>query len=180
MFTNFVDWLLARPDLTVTLATAIATTVGVAHRYRRTGRFPLASLPWRALRRLGYIAHRRFFTSPKPPAEHMGTVHGTLAEVRTTLGKQSYEPGWLLSYHYRGEDLNTRRYYYSPGREYPHRQLHVRGWTTDGESIDIDAHDEPSPLQHPKAHLREIDIDDATDWVTDAYNTTGLDPRGFR
>uniref|UniRef100_UPI003EB72B2D hypothetical protein n=1 Tax=Haloarchaeobius sp. HRN-SO-5 TaxID=3446118 RepID=UPI003EB72B2D len=48
--------------------------------------------------------------------------------------------------------------YYAPGREYPHRQLHIRAWSNPStDTVDVDAHDEPSPLQHPRAHLQEID-----------------------
>lgn len=173
-----IAWLLAHPDLAVTIATALAGSAGAARHYRRTGQLPLRSLPWRALRRLGYHLWRRYFTTPKPAANGMGVIQGDLEDVRETLGAQSYEPGWPLSYHYRGEDLNARRYYYVPEREYPHRQLHIRGWQQDGH-VDINAHEEPAPLQHPKAHLAGRDMHDATAWVTDSYDTgNGLDPRG--
>jgi len=173
-------WLLAHPDLAVTIATALAGGAGAARHYRKTGQLPLRTLPWRALRRIGYQLRKRYFTTPKPTDDRMGVIQGDLDEVRNALGAQSYEPGWPLSYHYKGEDLNARRYYYDPDREYPHRQLHIRGWTAGDETVDVDAHDEPSPLQHPRAHLREVDMADATAWVTDSYDTgNGLDPRGF-
>ncbi|NHN40550.1 hypothetical protein G9C85_02715 [Halorubellus sp. JP-L1] len=173
-------WLLAHPDLTATVATALAGSAGAARHYRKTGRVPLSSLPWRALRRLGYHLRRRFFSTPKPPIDALGAIQGNLEDVRVALGQQSYEPGWLLSYHYKGEDLNARRYFYDPSLEYPHRQLHIRGWDR-GDHVAIDAHEEPAPLQHPRAHLREVDMQDATAWVTDAYDAgNGLDPRGFQ
>ncbi|WP_435349776.1 hypothetical protein, partial [Haloarchaeobius sp. HRN-SO-5] len=145
-----LEWLLAHPDLTVTVATAVGGTLAGARQYQRTGRLPLSSLPWRALRRLGYHTRRRFFATSRPPAESTSVIQASVDDVQTTLGRQSYEPGWPLSYYYQGEDLNARRYYYAPGREYPHRQLHIRAWSNPStDTVDVDAHDEPSPLQHP-------------------------------
>ncbi|WP_435175619.1 hypothetical protein [Halorussus sp. AFM4] len=159
----------------VALAGAVSTT---AVQYRRTGRVPLADVPWRALRRVLYAARRRFFSVERPDVD-VFTVDASLNDVRRTLAAQSYNPGWPLSYHYYGEDLNARRYFYDPTRPHPHRQLHIRGFETTEGAVELIAHEEPAPEHHPRAHLKEIDLHDATAWVEDVWDSKNLDPRGF-
>jgi hypothetical protein len=172
-------WLLAHPDVVATLATALLGTGASVRHYRRTGNLPLRTLPWRAFRRLAYRLRRHLWTVPRP-AKQGFVVQDSVDAIRTRLGRESFEPGWPLSYHYHGEDLNARRYYLDPGAEYPHRQLHIRGFTLeDGAGVELLVHDEPAPKHHPRAHLREEDLADAREWLADAWPSPALDPRTF-
>jgi hypothetical protein len=181
--TNAVEWAVSHPELAASIGTLLTGGAEAARRYRRSGSLPsaLAQLPWKAIRRLGYAARRHLGSYPKPSAEALATINANLATVEQRLGTQSYEPGWPFSYHYEGEDLNARRYYYDGEREYPHRQLHIRGWEMDG-AVAIDAHEEPSTIQHTRVHIQSTDMHDATEWAAQRLedgNANGLDPRGF-
>lgn len=169
---------LAQSPLGKALAVLLTGTLGTAVQYRRTGQIPLATLPWRAFRRTFYAVRRRFFTVERPDREPF-VVDASLDGVRDTVASQSYNPGWPLSYRYYGEDLNARRYYLDPARAYPHRQLHIRGFETEDGRTELIAHDEPAAEHFPRAHVKEIDMHDATDWVADTWPSQNLDPRGF-
>lgn len=173
-----LTWLLAHPDLAMALLAVLGGGAPALHRYRRTGQVPLGALPWRAIRRLVYAIRRTHGRYPKP-TDRIRTVDLEPATVRERLGRQSYELEWPLSYHYASEDINARRYLLDESREYPHRQLHIRAWDR-GDRTEIYAHEEPSAIHHPRAHIRSTDMTDATAWVVDRIdNANGLDPRGF-
>ncbi|MFC4549396.1 MULTISPECIES: hypothetical protein [Halorussus] len=170
---------LANSPLAQAVAALLVGLLGTVHRYRQTGKVPLAGVPWRALRRVIYAGRRRWFTVERPTVDAaLRLVDRPVEDVRATLAEQSYNPGWLLSYHYYGEDLNARRYFYDPTRPHPHRQLHIRGFKT-GEGVELVAHEEPAPEHHPRAHLKEVDMHDATTWVHENWDSKNLDPRGF-
>jgi hypothetical protein len=159
------------------IVTVVVTLLGTVVQYRRTGRLPLAELPWRAGRRILYAVRRRWFTVPRPDTTQI-TVDASLDEVHDRLAEASYNPGWPLSYHYYGEDFNARRYFFDPSRPHPHRQLHIRGFET-ADGVELIAHEEPAPEHHPRAHLREADMHDAIGWLEDVWDARNLDPRGF-
>lgn len=151
------------------IAAAVSLLVGSVaayRRYRRTGELSLSRLPWRAIRRLLYEGRKLWFTVEKPDAESF-TADRSLDEIETILGDKSYNPRWPLSYHYYGEDYNARMYYLDPSREYPHRQVHVRGFENEGGTVELMCHEEPAPEHHPKAHLREDDMQAANRWVAE-------------
>lgn len=172
-------WALAHPDVTTALLALVTGSAHTARTYRRTGRLPLSALPWRAFRRLAFAIRRRWFTYPKPSESALGTIDARFPGFTVALARQSYEPAWPFSFYYKGEDLNARRYVLDESREYPHRQVHIRAWD-EGDHVEIEAHEEPSALHHPRKHLQSTDMHDATDWVAERYsNGNGLDPRGF-
>ena len=171
-------WLLANPTLAASIAILLLGGADALREYRRTGQFPYKSLPWRAIRRVAFAARRRWFRHPKPEGQ-TDTVAIPIDDVRERLGRQGYEPAWPFSLHYAGEDINARRYVLRPDAEFPHRQLHIRAWDRDGLT-ELYAHEEPSALHHPRAHLESGDMTDATSWVAAGiHNNNGLDPRGF-
>ena len=178
---RLVAWMVAHPELSVTLLTALLGSGEAVRRYHRTGDIPLRTLPWRAIRRLAYALRRRIFSVGKPSAQFRADLELTLDELTTLVATQGYEPAWPFSYYYHGEDLNARRYFYAPDQEFPHRQLHIRAWDA-GDGVEVHAHEEPSALHHPKAHLQGTDMQGATDWVVDRAdsNPSALDPRGFQ
>jgi hypothetical protein len=157
--------------------------VAAARYYRRTGNLPLARLPLRAIRRVVYAARVEFYTRGRPPT--VVNVGDNADTVRFALGAASYELEWPLSYHYHGEDINARRYVYDPSHEYPHRQVHIRGFVEDDGTVSLYAHEEPSGVQHPRAHLSSNDMNAASEWAADAYRAfregddDALDPRNY-
>lgn len=169
---------LAQSPLGKALIALATASSGTAVRYRQTGKIPLSALPWRALRRLAYQLRRRWYTVERPDTNHI-VVEQSLDDVHDRLATASFNPGWPLSFRYHGEDLNTRRYYYDPTRTHPHRQLHIRGFET-AEGVDLVAHEEPAPEHHPRAHLKELDIHDATAWLDEAWSTGELTPTEFQ
>ncbi|MDL0127087.1 hypothetical protein [Halobacterium salinarum] len=176
---DLLAWAIENRELAITLLTVLTGTGGTVRHYQRTGRLPLSTLPWRGLRRLFYRARKHFFTVRRPKQPSFTPVD-PIDAVRDRLGRESYQPGWPLSYHYYGEDLNARRYVFDPDAEHPHRQLHIRGFELDNGSVELIAHEEPDPIMHPRAHLAEQDMHDATPWLKDAWTASaGLDPRTF-
>ena len=150
---------------TIAAAVSLALALlGAYRRYHRTGNLRLSRLPWRAFRRLVLELRKTFFTVRKSDAPSF-TVDKSLSTIRATLGDKSYCPSWSLSYRYAGEDYNARHYYYDPGRRYPHRQIHVRGFEQEDGTVELMAHEEPAPEYHPRVHLAESDMSDATTWV---------------
>jgi len=166
-------------DLLTALVPVVVGLVAAARHYRRTGRLPLTRLPWRALRRAFYAARRELFTNGRP--SHLVALDVPLETARTRFAENGYVPEWPLSYHYHGEDANLCRYYHDATRDYPHRQLHVRLFVEDG-TTQVYAHEEPSALLHPKAHLSDSDMSGATEWAAQAWRDAesdagALDPR---
>lgn len=150
-------------------ASLLVGIIGGYRRYQRAGKLKLSRLPWRAFRRLLFELRKTFFSVEKPDGPSF-TVDRTLRDIKTTLGDNSYNPAWPLSYHYHGEDYNARMYYFDPERVHPHRQVHVRGFKQDNGGVELVAHEEPAPEHHPKAHLLEREMQDATKWVRDVLN----------
>lgn len=154
------------------IAAIVSLLTGLAALYRRTqsgGRIRLRDLPWRAFRRVLYSLRRYLVPVSKPDAPTL-TTDKSLDTVENILGDKSYNPDWPLSYYYHGEDYNARLYYKDLQRKYPHRQVHVRGFVQNDGSVELMAHEEPAPEHHPKAHLREHNMQDATDWVRETLN----------
>lgn len=176
---ELLAWATRHPSFLFTILTALAGTGGAARHYRKHGTLPLSSLPWRAYRRLYYTLRRRFFTVPRPRKPTYTPQDVDVDTIRTRLGRESFESGWPLSYRYHGEDLNTRRYYLAPDADYPHRQIHIRGFQLESGDVELIAHDEPAPKHHPRAHLQESDMHDATEWLREAWESPALDPRTF-
>ena len=166
------DGLPVSDGLVAALIAALVALVGTARHYRRTGRLPLTRLPWRSLRRLGYAARREWFTNGRPTT--LVDLGDDLETARERFAEAGFMPEWPLSYHYHGEDANLARYYYDATREFPHRQFHVRLFVEDG-TAHVYAHEEPSALHHPQAHLAENDMSDATEWAATAYEQAGGD-----
>lgn len=170
-------------DLLTALVPVLVGLVTTARHYRRTGRLPLARLPLRAIRSFAYTARAEWFKNGRPPTTAATGL--ALASFRSALAANGYEPKWPLSFHYYGEDANLRAYYYDPTREYPHRQIHVRGFDAGDGDVAEYAHDEPSALAHPVAHIRSEDMDDVTAEVAAALDAavrgdeTALDPRNI-
>lgn len=59
----------------------------------------------------------------------------------------------------RGEVLNLRRVEYVDDGPYEWWQVHVRGYPHDDGGIELTAHYETDPSEHPDAHVRQYGLD---------------------
>ncbi len=101
---------------------------------------------------------KTFFTKPRSSTRSL-TVPLSVAEVTRLLGQHHFEPGWELSYHYRGEILNLRRVEYvahPSGLEW--WQVHLRGYDHP-DGLELAAHFETEPSEHPDTHIETVGLD---------------------
>ncbi|TYL37196.1 hypothetical protein CV102_17910 [Natronococcus pandeyae] len=98
-----------------------------------------------------------FFTRERSGADSV-VVPLSAQQAEAMLSEHHFEPGWWLSYSFRGEELNMRRPEHrviEPGKA-KWWQSHVRGYSTEtdgGEAIELTWHVEPEPKEHPTEHL---------------------------
>jgi hypothetical protein len=113
----------------------------------------LPETPLKALRRSFWWVRKTFFSKPKPENPAV-VVDISEAEAEAFLGERFFEPGWELSYHYHNEIVNVRRVQYisdhPSGLEW--WQTHIRGYDHP-EGLELTAHLEPEPAEHPDAHV---------------------------
>ena len=115
-------------------------------------------LPWHLLRKTALELRKSWFSKDRPRHAYY-LVDATPAEVSYRLLKHYFRPGWSLSYHYRGEQLNAARATLAPPKhEEMVFQTHIRGYVHGG-MVELMAHYEPCPLSHPKAHLHGTGFD---------------------
>lgn len=119
------------------------------------------------------------FAREKPDSPSVMVAH-SVQEVSGRLGVEFLNPKWPLSYHYYGEDYNARRYFYDESKEYPHRQLHIRGFEKENGKLELIAHTEPAPEHHPKIHLsnEEVNWEKGTFGLKKLLQNAGLDYEG--
>ena len=89
-------------------------------------------------------------------------VKATQEELVAVLQDHDFFPGWILSYHYEGEDDTLVRFYADPYNhsEYPYRQDHLRLFVDEYEDgIGVSAHSEANAVVHRDAHLDEVGLD---------------------
>jgi hypothetical protein len=113
----------------------------------------LPETPLKALRRSFWWVRKTFFSKPKPENPAV-VVDMSEAEAEAFLGERFFEPGWEMSYHYHNEIVNVRRVQYisdhPSGLEW--WQTHIRGYDHP-EGLELTAHLEPEPAEHPDAHV---------------------------
>lgn len=108
-------------------------------------------LPWRAIRKAGYGFRRVFATKDTPKRKHL-LVDEDIEGLETLLRKENFRSGWLLSYHYKGEDGNLSRAEYEYG-DLSEKQLHIRLFEEEEGQTVIYTHYEMCPIEHPRKHL---------------------------
>lgn len=143
----------------------------VADRLRHIHRAPL-----RNLRHSLWWIRKTFFTKQRS-ATPAYLVEMTKPAVVQLFGHHYFEPGWELSYNYLGEVLNLRRVEYADGREYEWWQVHIRGyWHAEG-GIELTAHYETEPSEHPDAHTRlyGLDVDRGMTAIESILENEGVD-----
>lgn len=81
-------------------------------------------------------------------------------EAVRLLGRNYFGSGWEVSYNYQGEIINLRRpEYHEADTEHVWWQVHVRGYDHPG-GLELTAHFETDPTEHPDAHIRRVGIDE--------------------
>lgn len=114
--------------------------------------------PLRNLRKSFWWIRKTFFT--KQPTETPALrVDMTKPELVQFFGGRHFDPGWELSYNYHGEVLNLRRVEYVNHDRYNWWQVHIRGYHSADEGIELSAHFETEPAEHPDAHIRLYGLD---------------------
>lgn len=115
--------------------------------------------PLKNFQRSFWWIRKTFFTKPRTPTPSF-VVEMTKPEVVRLFGNRHFEPGWELSYNYHGEVLNLRRVIHVPDGRYDWWQVHIRGFNHP-KGIELTAHYETEPSEHPDAHINLHGIDTA-------------------
>lgn len=114
--------------------------------------------PLKNLRRSLWWIRKTFFT--KSPTETPAFfVEMTKPEVVEFFGRRHFDPGWEMSYNYHGEVLNVRRVEYVDHERYNWWQVHIRGFHHGDDGIELTAHYETEPSEHPDAHIKLTGLD---------------------
>jgi len=113
----------------------------------------LPETPLRALRHSFWWIRKTFFSKPKPSNPAV-VIDMSESETEAFLGERFFEPGWEMSYHYHNEVVNVRRVQYLDDQPSGLRwwQTHIRGYPHP-DGLELTAHLEPEPAEHPDAHL---------------------------
>lgn len=122
--------------------------------------------PLKNLRRSYWWIRKTFFTRPRSETPAF-LVEATKPEIQRLFGRHYFEPNWELSYNYHGEVLNLRRVEFGDDAEYEWWQVHIRGYEHTDSSIELTAHYETEPAEHPDAHidLHGLDVSHGMDVV---------------
>ena len=119
---------------------------------------PIQQIPWHTVRRVHRAIRTTAFRVPRPDHDVLAVDYSPEAIDRVLCSAPYHmEPGHWLSYEYQGEDLNLRRPVRRSDPAFPaltYWQLHVRGFERPDGRLGLDAHLEPSPQEHPKAHIQ--------------------------
>lgn len=132
--------------------------------------------PLKNLRRSFWWIRKTFFTKPRSETPAF-LVEMTKPEVVRFFGRHHFDPGWELSYNYHGEVLNLRRVEYVDHERYDWWQVHVRGFLHGEDHIELTAHFETEPSEHPDAHvgLYGLDVEAGMAAIRDVMDGGGIE-----
>jgi len=132
--------------------------------------------PLRNLRHSLWWIRKTFFTRPRSETPAY-LVDMTKPEVVRLFGRNHFEPGWELSYNYLGEVLNLRRVEHHDDKPYEWWQVHIRGYLHDDGGIELSAHFETEPSEHPDAHVSMygLDVEYGMDEIQVIMNEEGVE-----
>lgn len=116
----------------------------------------LKRLPWKTIRQAAYYGRRAVFGTKKPDVSRL-KVHMDVEHVENVLRRNNMRSGWLISYHYHGEDANLVKPIYFPEDSREH-QLHIRLFDNGDGTCELIAHTELCPINHPGGHIRNVDM----------------------
>ncbi|MFW5922346.1 MAG: hypothetical protein ACOCRC_03485 [Halodesulfurarchaeum sp.] len=132
--------------------------------------------PLRNIRKSFWWVRKTFFT--KLPSETPAyLVEMNKPEVVQFFGHRHFDPGWEMSYNYHGEVLNLRRVQYVDHERYNWWQVHIRGFLHTGGGIELTAHYETEPTEHPDAHIRlhGLDVEHGMSVIQEIMEDAGLE-----
>lgn len=118
-------------------------------------------------KRAGWWLRKTFFAKHRSETPAVVVDLG-VDEAENLLGSYFFEPGWEMSYHYYNEVLNMRRVECISSDEHSDIrwwQVHIRGYCHERDDdetcakLELTAHFEPEPIEHPDEHLSEEFID---------------------
>ena len=145
-------------------------------------------------------AIRKIVASKQRTGAHSVIVPHATDEVKDLLRTNDYEPGWWLSYSFRGEVINRRRPVYFPSDYATWWQSHIRGYEVAPEDprlsdpqiaafnpetdlpavraadnlTELTCHVEPEPKEHPDIHLKYIKYNAGTKRLLDLLERTDV------
>lgn len=114
--------------------------------------------PLNNLRRSLWWMRKTFFTKRRSQTPAF-LVDMSKPEIIQFFGNLHFDPGWEMSYNYHGEVLNVRRIEYRDHDRYNWWQVHIRGYRHDEGGIELTAHYETAPTEHPDAHVELFGLD---------------------
>ncbi|MFC6825696.1 hypothetical protein [Halopelagius fulvigenes] len=99
--------------------------------------------------------------------------------LRYVLGRRSFGPNWELSVYYKGEIQNLRRTEFRPEigpPEIEEWQNHIRAFDHP-DGLEVLAHWEPEPTEHPDEHLSEeyMDVERGTRRLESILDEEGIE-----
>lgn len=132
--------------------------------------------PLNNLRQSFWWIRKTFFTKPRSETPAY-LVERTKPELVAFFGRRHFDPGWELSYNYHGEVLNLRRIEYRDDERFNWWQVHIRGYLHDGGGIELTAHYETAPSEHPDAHIElyGLDVERGMDVIEGILDDGGID-----
>ena len=138
----------------------------------------LHTAPLNNLRHSLWWVRKTFFTKPRSVTAAY-IVDLTKPEIVGLFGRNYFEPGWELSYNYLGEVLNLRRVEYVDDGPHDWWQVHIRGYPHRDGGIELTAHFETDPSEHPDAHVRlyGLDVDYGMEVIRTILEDEGVDYR---
>lgn len=143
----------------------------------------LRDLPWYQVQRGLRLLRKLRFPQPRPKGQYL-RVDETPASLTPKLCRQAWHPNWEFSAYYEGEDFNLAQPDYEDewDIDHPladrvkHTQTHCRGWEEAG-ALSLQAHYEPDPTEHPKAHLTPAfgDVERGMDILREQLEMAGVE-----
>lgn len=135
--------------------------------------------PLQNLRHSLWWIRKTFFTRSRSPVPSY-LVSLSKPELQALFGSRHFEPGWELSYNYHGEVLNLRRVEWVDHEDYHWWQVHIRGYNHE-DGIELTAHFETEPAEHPDAHigLEALDVDTGMEAVKAILEAEGIQYRSL-
>lgn len=166
-----VRWLRSRVASLASRDLASAPAFDVVDRLKHVHEAPLRNL------RLSVWWLRKTFFTRERSAGPAYLVDLEKSEVVALFGKHFFEPSWELSYNYMGEVLNVRRVEYREETEYEWWQVHIRGYPHADGGIELEAHYETEPTEHPDAHvdLTGLEVEYGMDTVGRILESEGVE-----
>ena len=157
LFEQALQYAVERPEQAATVVGAVIATL---FNYRKTGKFPIGRLPYKAIRAAIREYRERYFGTSRPKGAPAVLIKDADHEaIESILRPRHYESGAMSSYHYADEVLNFRRPRGTmtdpESGESIAMETHVRTFDTALGDVLALSHDEPNRYEETAEHLDE-------------------------